>query len=310
MRVTTQISNRDLYEAIGVDKDRAVDRAEVERAGDKLLAYVADHVHVKNGEADCPPDGRALSFADKSDGFFAVTRIDYVCKRSAADARRRVRPLLRPRSDAPGPGAHRAPRPARAPARLPRRGAHAAGSIARSRSSTTCATTSCSAWSTSSPATITSRSSSGSCSSPPGAIGLRRGCATSSASSPPSRSRTRSRSSPPASAGCGCRRASSSRRSRCRSPTSPSRTWRCAIPSIAGCSPSSSASCTASASRRCSPRSACRRRAWCRRWSASTSASSSGSSRSSARWRRSSCGWCRATSSPRACAPGAAWRWW
>jgi hypothetical protein len=85
VHVTTQISNRDLYEAIGVDRDRAVDRAEVERARDKLLAYVADRVHVKNGEADCPPDRRALSFADKSDGFFAVTRIDYVCKRSAAE---------------------------------------------------------------------------------------------------------------------------------------------------------------------------------------------------------------------------------
>jgi hypothetical protein len=84
VRVTLQISNRDLYEAIGVDKDRAVDRAEVERARDRLLAYVADRVHVKNGDADCAPDGRTLAFADKSDGFFAVTRVDYVCKRTAA----------------------------------------------------------------------------------------------------------------------------------------------------------------------------------------------------------------------------------
>jgi hydrogenase/urease accessory protein HupE len=85
VRVTTQISNRDLYEAIGVDKDRAVERAEVERAHNQLLDYVAARVHVKNGEADCRPDGRALSFADKSDGFFAVTRVDYECKRTAAD---------------------------------------------------------------------------------------------------------------------------------------------------------------------------------------------------------------------------------
>ena len=84
MRVTVEVSNRDLYEAIGVDKDRAVDRAEVESARDKLLDYVAARVHVDNGGARCAPDDRALTFADKSDGFFAVTRIDYACKRTAA----------------------------------------------------------------------------------------------------------------------------------------------------------------------------------------------------------------------------------
>jgi HupE / UreJ protein len=85
VRVTLQISNRDLYEAIGVAKDRAVERAEVERARAALLEYVSTRVRVKNGEADCAPAARTLSFADKSDGFFAVTRVDYVCKRTAAD---------------------------------------------------------------------------------------------------------------------------------------------------------------------------------------------------------------------------------
>ncbi|HEX6837710.1 MAG TPA: HupE/UreJ family protein, partial [Polyangia bacterium] len=82
--MTVEVSNRDLYEAIGVDRDRAVDRAEVERARDKLLDYVAARVHVDNGGARCAPDDRSLAFADKSDGFFAVTRVDYVCKRTAA----------------------------------------------------------------------------------------------------------------------------------------------------------------------------------------------------------------------------------
>lgn len=84
VRVTVQISNRDLYEAIGVEKDRAVTRAEVERARSRLLDYVAARVHVKNGDADCAPGARSLGFADKSDGFFAVTGIDYECKRTAA----------------------------------------------------------------------------------------------------------------------------------------------------------------------------------------------------------------------------------
>jgi HupE / UreJ protein len=84
VRVTLQISNRDLYEAVGVDKDRAVTRAEVEGARDRLLDYVVARVQVTNGGAACAPATRDLGFADKSDGFFAVPRIDYVCKRTAA----------------------------------------------------------------------------------------------------------------------------------------------------------------------------------------------------------------------------------
>jgi hydrogenase/urease accessory protein HupE len=84
VHVTLQIADRDLYEAIGVDKDRAVSRAETLAARDRLLEYAAGHVHVRNGDADCPAATRALSLADKSDGFFAVTRVDYVCKRTAA----------------------------------------------------------------------------------------------------------------------------------------------------------------------------------------------------------------------------------
>jgi hydrogenase/urease accessory protein HupE len=67
-----------------VEKDRAVGRDEVERARARLLAYVAERVRVRNGDAECAPGARTLGFADKSDGFFAVTRVDYVCKRTAA----------------------------------------------------------------------------------------------------------------------------------------------------------------------------------------------------------------------------------
>ena len=84
VHVTLEIANRDLYEAIGVDRDRAVDRAEVERNRERLLDYVAARVHVDNGGARCAPGERALWFDDKSDGFFAVTRVDYGCKRTAA----------------------------------------------------------------------------------------------------------------------------------------------------------------------------------------------------------------------------------
>jgi hypothetical protein len=85
VRITLSIGNRDLYEAVGAEKDRAVTEVEVERARARLLDYVAARIHVRNGDADCPPVGaRDLGFAEKSDGFFAVPRIEYVCKRTAA----------------------------------------------------------------------------------------------------------------------------------------------------------------------------------------------------------------------------------
>jgi hypothetical protein len=84
VHVTLQISDRDLYEAVGVAKDRAVSRAEVEAARDRLLGYVAGRVHVRNGGAECGAGDRTLSFAEREGGFFAVTRVDYDCKRTAA----------------------------------------------------------------------------------------------------------------------------------------------------------------------------------------------------------------------------------
>lgn len=41
-------------------------------------------MQVRNGEADCAPSPRGLEFADKTDGFFVVTRVDYNCKRTAS----------------------------------------------------------------------------------------------------------------------------------------------------------------------------------------------------------------------------------
>jgi hypothetical protein len=67
-----------------VAKDRAVSRAEVEAARARLLDYVAARVHVRNDGLDCAAGGRELGFADRADGFFAVTRVAYDCKRTAA----------------------------------------------------------------------------------------------------------------------------------------------------------------------------------------------------------------------------------
>jgi HupE / UreJ protein len=84
-RVTLQIADRDLAPAVGLDREQPVTRAEALARQDALLGYAAGHVHIRNGEADCPPVSRALSIADRADGFFAVTDVDYRCKRTAAN---------------------------------------------------------------------------------------------------------------------------------------------------------------------------------------------------------------------------------
>lgn len=85
MRITLELADRDLAEPLGLGKNQAITIAEVRDRQRALLDYVAARVHVRNGEAACPPDARALSFDEKSDGFFAVTRVDYACKRTPAD---------------------------------------------------------------------------------------------------------------------------------------------------------------------------------------------------------------------------------
>jgi hypothetical protein len=84
---TLQISNGDLYEVIGVARDRPVKRVEVERAKDQLLQYLASRLHVDNQGSLCGPVPRGLEYRDKSDGFFAVARIDYLCRRTLGDVR-------------------------------------------------------------------------------------------------------------------------------------------------------------------------------------------------------------------------------
>ena len=84
MRVTVEISNADLYEAVGATRDRAVDKPETLAARARVLDYVAARIHVRNAGADCPATPRDLRLQDKSDGFFAVADLAYACKRTAA----------------------------------------------------------------------------------------------------------------------------------------------------------------------------------------------------------------------------------
>src|SRR5438552_2477974 len=84
---TFQLSSTDLYEAVGVSRDRPVTRDEVRAGKGRLLAYLAERVHVAAGGADCPAAPTSqLDFADNADGFFAQVGIDYQCPRTVAEA--------------------------------------------------------------------------------------------------------------------------------------------------------------------------------------------------------------------------------
>ena len=83
---TFQISSRDLYESVGVESDRPVSRAEVERGRERLGRYLVERVHVTSAGADCRGEPGTLEFRDKTDGFFAVVHVTYRCPHRITEA--------------------------------------------------------------------------------------------------------------------------------------------------------------------------------------------------------------------------------
>ena len=84
---TFQISATDLYEAVGVDKDRPVTKDEVTGARERLARYLVERVHVTSGGDGCAPElPGELSFLDNADGFFAIVAIRYRCARLITEA--------------------------------------------------------------------------------------------------------------------------------------------------------------------------------------------------------------------------------
>jgi hypothetical protein len=79
---TVEISSRDLYEAVGVQSDREVTRAEVEAGRERLFGYLTAKIHVRSGGAECPSSPGDLEFRDKLDGFFAVAHLAFACPRA------------------------------------------------------------------------------------------------------------------------------------------------------------------------------------------------------------------------------------
>jgi hypothetical protein len=83
---TIQISSADLYEAVGVDRDRPVTRDEARAGRAHLFDYIAAHVHIETGGAECQPIPGDLTFIDKLDGFFAAAHLTYRCPRAVEQA--------------------------------------------------------------------------------------------------------------------------------------------------------------------------------------------------------------------------------
>lgn len=79
---TFQVSNGDLYEALGLGQDRPVQRHEVEAGRERLGRYLAERVVVQNHGAPCPGSAGALSFLPRADGFFVSQKVRYECQRS------------------------------------------------------------------------------------------------------------------------------------------------------------------------------------------------------------------------------------
>jgi len=74
-----KLEARDLYEGLGLDKDRPASRDEALAGQARLAAYVLAKVAVTRRGDACTPTARPLGFEDSADGFYAVLTFDYVC---------------------------------------------------------------------------------------------------------------------------------------------------------------------------------------------------------------------------------------
>lgn len=87
--VTLQISHTDLYEALGLEKDRPASTDEATAGAAKIERYVQARVTVQNHGHLCSssPEQHALLPKATGDGFFFVQKLRFRCHRSLEDAR-------------------------------------------------------------------------------------------------------------------------------------------------------------------------------------------------------------------------------
>jgi len=89
VEVTLQIAHSDLYEALGLDKDRPASSDEAEAGAARIGSYVLARLSVQNHGHACAgsPEEHAILPKQTGDGFFFVQKLRFRCHRSLEDAR-------------------------------------------------------------------------------------------------------------------------------------------------------------------------------------------------------------------------------
>lgn len=86
VEVTLQVTNSDLYQALGLTKERPVTLQEARDGAQRLSAYLMAQVTVENHGHPCPGEPDEPEFLDKGSSFFFIQRLHYRCLRSLEEA--------------------------------------------------------------------------------------------------------------------------------------------------------------------------------------------------------------------------------
>lgn len=86
VEITLQVTNSDLYQALGLTKERPVTLQEARDGAGRLSAYLMAQVTVENHGHQCPGEADEPDFLDKGGSFFFIQRLHYRCLRSLEEA--------------------------------------------------------------------------------------------------------------------------------------------------------------------------------------------------------------------------------
>ena len=86
VELTLQVTNSDLYQALGLTKERPVTLQEARDGAARLSAYLMAQVTVENHGHPCPGEADEPEFLDKGGSFFFIQRLHYRCLRSLEEA--------------------------------------------------------------------------------------------------------------------------------------------------------------------------------------------------------------------------------
>lgn len=85
VELTLQVANTDLYQALGLDKERPVTLQEARDGSSRLTSHLAAQVTVENHGHPCPVQAEEPELLDKGNSFFFVQRLRFSCLRTMED---------------------------------------------------------------------------------------------------------------------------------------------------------------------------------------------------------------------------------